>query len=770
MSNDKILRMHYNPFDKSVVFTAFNKNKGDYTEITSSYATYTYMKKNGEFLLQNCGDNFLRDIAKFFDGYDSGVIEVTTAKEDFKDLQKMVELYNENKENRRLEVKLVKKLPSTKEYTNSALLYGKKAIDILTSCKDDCEKILESTDKEKENAIASITSFCSQLSEHIKEVEAAIGAAKANPVNILFAGVYSSGKSTIINGLIGEDILPTDSDPTTATCFIIRSPKKGTKPYVRCKINEVDSFFRWDGESFKIQGKFKGNIKEIIAQSVDNTMSDKFHTLLEYLNKEEDVDTIYVYYPLAIDKENLHFTIYDTPGTDSGNKSHADKLVRSLAMQTNTIVAYVFTATGQQNTGTSLLLSYLSDTVDSKIDLTRSLYLHNKSESEDVTKVVSRPLGHKDDSVSIDLKDKKVLFITARGSADIRKAALAGEATEKSEEILDDNYSKITEKRGRYFRYNLHCNDDAENEREKAREEGKKAYEYHICSGMYSLEKELLNYALRFAPTVKAVAVENSVSAAVLTVKSKASSLTFDSEKGVESIAEDLKHILEKLIKELDDLKKKHKFRGIYFRNKEEIIKKARKYYLEEKHVSLDPIHSSWNKEQIERMTNHINCTLSRHFNDIIDREIRKAESNIWGDIEEIINNDEYLKDDMKEKLLGRRSPKISFNVHFETTYKSNTIDLWILKIIKRTNFKEQVEKELKEKIDDLFKKTEDLLTTTIDDMISGCVNSLKKDIAEFSLDIKAKYEDKEIMEKIHKAVLKAESALSELADEKARE
>jgi GTPase SAR1 family protein len=113
-------------------------------------------------------------------------------------------------------------------------------------------------------------------------------------VNVAFLGEFASGKSTIVNNLIGRDLLPTYNQPTTAA--IIELMPGECDEYIVERINE-------DGET--------------LLESIE------LHQLAAEAMKYEENKKIRI-----LQKEfgilNRDILIVDTPGVDSIDKTHTD--------------------------------------------------------------------------------------------------------------------------------------------------------------------------------------------------------------------------------------------------------------------------------------------------------------------------------------------------------------------------------------------------------------------------------------------------------------
>lgn len=136
-----------------------------------------------------------------------------------------------------------------------------------------------------------------RLSETYKEID-------EKEFRIVFAGTYSSGKSSTINALIGKNLLPTATGTCTAKiCRIVHSTETKCLAVVRYDLN--------------------GCQKEFTCESVED-VQDRIKTV------EEAVETIEVYtdlsslYPDGM-QNNFKIVIIDTPGTDSATGNDTEK-------------------------------------------------------------------------------------------------------------------------------------------------------------------------------------------------------------------------------------------------------------------------------------------------------------------------------------------------------------------------------------------------------------------------------------------------------------
>lgn len=207
-------------------------------------------------------------------------------------------------------------------------------------------------------------------------------------IYICVMGLYSSGKSSFINGLIGEELLPSDSDPYTARVCKIHSGKNYTIE------------FQFDGEKCKLG--FRGNQyaannnceKEIINKLQEIIKTDGMHSEIAHMNKAlgilneykgEGEHTIGDYVDIEIpfrntrlSMEEFDFIIIDTPGSNSeSHKEHFQVLESLLDEQTNALPVFVVDVESMDASDLKKLMDEIK-AVGMSFDTTNAITIVNK--------------------------------------------------------------------------------------------------------------------------------------------------------------------------------------------------------------------------------------------------------------------------------------------------------------------------------------------------------------------------------------------------------
>ncbi len=561
--NKQVLQMKYHPAKKEVEFHRFQN--GLEIPLKTDSKLKQYMNMKGNFVLQDHGKTFFDDIVNVFDGLPKIEIQVVTTKMDYEDFVQMVEYYNTDSEDCKITPVLIAELPDMNHTFAEVKKYGEQATEILRSKR---LKLFE-IPMENETVRMSAESFADQIDEERRNIHDKIDSLNDNAVSLCFTGVYSAGKSTLINALLGFKILPEKITSETAKMFCISSPKANEPERIHFDIEGVASELVWNkkrkGFEFT-EGPCESETKTTIQKEVNRVFEEKLKqheqicAILTLLNGMDNVSAdIRIAFPVPLDSQAVQYTIYDTPGTDSNYAEHQTVLMEALSKQKQSILIFVAAPNKTEGSGNNALLKYLKDAEEknsrTSIDIGRSLFVINWSDSIDAD--ARRDLQHEeikykdDNAFSIRLADKKLFFISARfGYA--AKAVRNGIASEKDESDFNKGLNNMTDKFGGFcFRENRcamsefatnSMNERCEKALKDAQEQKDDVSVLEVASGLYALESEILQYGEKYASAVKASAIIDSVDKALSKLSNRAVSLR---ESNREEIREIEKNIVE---------------------------------------------------------------------------------------------------------------------------------------------------------------------------------------------------------------------------------
>ena len=114
-------------------------------------------------------------------------------------------------------------------------------------------------------------------------------------IPICVFGNYSSGKSTFINALIGNEILPNGGDPVTAKTYEIKQSPNEDFARIRFAYHDVPVELRFESGRFRIvQGDRSSDILMELAQLISDYPREELlpvvRKALEFINAYEKVD------------------------------------------------------------------------------------------------------------------------------------------------------------------------------------------------------------------------------------------------------------------------------------------------------------------------------------------------------------------------------------------------------------------------------------------------------------------------------------------------
>lgn len=590
----QVLQMKYHPAKKEVAFERVISGKETIISGSSGSVLSKYVNKRGQFVLQDHGNQLFADIVEAFDGEENVKLDVTMTKKDYEDFMQMVNYFNETSDVK-INPNLLAELPDMGTTYEAVKKHGLKSIDVLNANRN----LFHTVKSDNENVLKCIENFSKEINDAAKGINKKIETLEQNSVNVCFSGPYSAGKSSLINSLIGYAILPTAIDPKTAAMCTIRSPRNGENVRIVFNmIGEETSFseLAWNenenvfefvagaAESFT-----KKEIQKVINSSKEQEQYIQLRNILEFLNLNSDLveRVIDVYFPLAIDNDKVQFTIFDTPGTDSGVAAHRNILKDALAEQTHSILVFVTYPNGLSGGGNKALLEYLSEIENkedkSTIDLGRSLFVINYADSlsEDsefdairTGKITNKKDVEGEDGVekssgkiiTIKLSDKKIFFTTAKyGYA--ASASINGIATKADERLLRSGAAKdlLDEELGMYYRQDRCATSEyatqllferCDNEMRLANENDDFAKKIWVASGLFALENEIQEYGEKYASAVKAYSIIDGVDKALARLDRNAQSIERQNSEDIRTVENEIVAIRKAIANGINEAKK----------------------------------------------------------------------------------------------------------------------------------------------------------------------------------------------------------------------
>ena len=200
--------MKYHPAKKEVTFSRVIGKKETPISGGSNSILSTYINKKGQFVIQDHGNQVFSDILESFDGEEHIRLEVTMTRKDYEDFVQMVDFFNESSE-KKITTTLLAELPDMDATYEAVKKHGQESIEILNNNRNAFHDIAS----ENENVLLCIENFSKEINEATKGILEKIDTLEQNSVNVCFSGPYSSGKSMLIDSLIGYAIQWVSASP-----------------------------------------------------------------------------------------------------------------------------------------------------------------------------------------------------------------------------------------------------------------------------------------------------------------------------------------------------------------------------------------------------------------------------------------------------------------------------------------------------------------------------------------------------------------------------
>ncbi|MFN8579205.1 MAG: dynamin family protein [Candidatus Sericytochromatia bacterium] len=237
-----------------------------------------------------------------------------------------------------------------------------------------------------------------QYSDKIRDLEQKISSIKQDEfhLTLVIAGEYSSGKSSFINSLIGEDLLPADFEPITL----------------------APSYLRY-GEEKKVILEFKDAIfEEISIEKFSNIKHSNESLEKKY---KEDIKFIHIFYPYP-KLSQIH--IIDTPGFSTSTQKGDDQKTIEIINEYSDLLLWVFDAdngTAKESEikiidkiknniekNNSFLDSIINNTKKPIIGIVNKIDLKGKPDSESVKKILDEVKKNSGIEIIIPYSSKKI--------------------------------------------------------------------------------------------------------------------------------------------------------------------------------------------------------------------------------------------------------------------------------------------------------------------------------------------------------------------------
>lgn len=366
----RVVKMEYNPYKmKTSICIDGSDVKGtsNYRSIDDFIERRTPLQTWVEPIDYLNWPGLLNEIA---DPENNGEIEFCFSgrKIDFEDLKRSLEDQNKNREEgTRLSLRFRQEDPQLDDKKLSGNI----------------EDIVKELQSDRFRELIEERSRSQTLQKKYEALETNYAKAKEREFDVVFAGVYSSGKSTLLNTLIRHNILPTsDSTCTSKNCRIKHDGSLGNK--VSLLGLDEDQKVVLPKSVFDSDEACASKFMEVCPTGKVNPQYEKVTTI------EIGADLSHLY-PKSVSEKNFTLVLVDTPGMDSaqsidehGVNQHA-RLAQLAITHDNSKPMVVLCADAQKYEDKSIG-EFMGDIIQQSVDERggfndRFLFLMNKCDS-----------------------------------------------------------------------------------------------------------------------------------------------------------------------------------------------------------------------------------------------------------------------------------------------------------------------------------------------------------------------------------------------------
>lgn len=346
-------------------------------------------------------------------------------------------------------------------------------------------------------------------------------------VVLYVSGTYSTGKSTFINALIGEELLPSAIDPTTAHIFKIEALPEGnwTDIKIRFKYQKQETELSFNQDGYALENLNQLPDKELKTE-LDEKLAKVEHgpvyvrEALAILNRfgntpaeenpvspiSSEIEVSAPFYNTTLPLKDYHIIIYDTPGTNAANhKDHLAVMQESLKEQTNGLPILLVTPTQTDATEVEELRNEIHK-IGGALDESNILVVVTQADKETFAGLKKahqnqRKAAFKNAGKRICYTSAAMGFYSKTG----RYPTMGIESEEDQEENLEKLESNSTPyKNGRTRLYMIDSLPHAQmkticEEGDLANETDSESTKLLHNSGLWAIEREIERFAQRFA-------------------------------------------------------------------------------------------------------------------------------------------------------------------------------------------------------------------------------------------------------------------------------
>lgn len=367
--------------------------------------------------------------------------------------------------------------------------------------------------------------------------------AVSSDFEIAVVATMSSGKSTLINAMLGQEILPARNEATTATI---------------ARIHDDDNAKTFSAISYDEKGNILSECNPLLLESMDK------------LNNNLATDSVEIYGNIeGISSKNLKLVLTDTPGpNNSRTETHKNHLYKLLADDYKPMILYILNGTQLETNDDNSLLKDVAEAMNSggRQAKDRFIFVLNKADEFDPGKGESVSKKIQDVKNYLEkhgVKDAKIFPCASRMAKLIRQHLGNYKMTEMEEDEELPKYKSFINRDWKHFSEFSPLSEEMkeaqrkmiENAQENQDTEADAYQKALVYTGIPAVELAISEYLDKYALPAK---VTEGVSA----FKSKINNLKLEAD-ATKKISEDenelakRQKVIEEIQKQLEDGKKK---------------------------------------------------------------------------------------------------------------------------------------------------------------------------------------------------------------------
>lgn len=631
------IRITSNPYKREIKFELLNQSSTEWMEI--NYHNNSNSKLIKEEIRRNFFPYKVREIVEILiDEYSSngGKLKLVFAGSP-DEYRELVEVSND--------------FPDVEEIMDKMRL--ENARDILPQIIDVFSSIKAIADENIESPTVKALVDC--------DVNKFIDASK-DTVPICVMGNYSSGKSTFINALIGQEVLPSGDMPVTAKIYRITQSKEEGKASISLKYNDKPVMIEFNDYSVQIHNEedspLVDSLLECLEQHKEQPFMYKVHCCLDAINNERKgvADLIEVVIPFGkglLKDSGKSFVIFDTPGSNTAtNTDHFTILEEAMKDLSNGIPIYVAEYNSLDSCDNESLYKKIKGI--SQVDSRFTMIVVNKADSANIKEET-----FDDEIKGLILKQavprnlysggiffvSSVMGLGSKNGGDFRD--------DHADEFFEDNerkYSDETSKRYKsLYKYNIMPKQIKKSIVDISEQASDKIY---ANSGLLAIEHEIVSFSEKYSAYDKCKQSDKYIDSIVDATQAEIGEVTEARELKTNALIAEMEEDKAALVIEIEEEGAKNL--EIYLKSYDEnmegtLLEKAFVYkYSDMKNVEIDLIRQKQEACNLSEYIENVKASGSDiigHFPNFMEKDASEVIKNISQDVKKTWDNIVLLRD-----------------------------------------------------------------------------------------------------------------------------